>query len=155
MTPPNLPRPDSGDDRFTCHEAAADAPTAALIRDGFSQWLRRHTALDETRLCDVALAVNEALANTAEFAYPSDRVGTVDFEAVNDRIRRNLTITIADQGHWRDLDPLCRRPSRGRGIPLMRTLADSVIIDTSGRGTSICMRFDYVRNDLPVELGVC
>ncbi|MEI6251550.1 MAG: hypothetical protein WCP30_01960 [Mycobacteriaceae bacterium] len=29
-----------------------------------------------------------------------------------------------------------------RGIPLMRTLADSVTIDTSGLGTSVRLRFD-------------
>jgi anti-sigma regulatory factor (Ser/Thr protein kinase) len=38
-----------------------------------------------------------------------------------------------------------RERSRGRGIPLMRTLADSVIIDTSGLGINVCLRFDDVR----------
>lgn len=43
------------------------------------------------------LAVNEALANTAEFAYllKGGGVGTIDVEAVRDG--DNLTVTIADQ----------------------------------------------------------
>ena len=31
---------------------------------------------------------------------------------------------------------------------------DFVIIDTSGLGTSVCMRFDGLRTGLPVEVGV-
>lgn len=98
--------------------------------------------MDETRLCDVVLAVNEALANAAEFAYPDGGSGTVDLEAVRDTRRRVLMVTVSDQGRWRETNPLHRQRSRGRGIPLMRSLADSVVIDTSGLGTSVCLRFD-------------
>lgn len=109
--------------------------------------------MDETQLCDVILAVNEALANTAEFAYVDGGEGTLDLEAVRDSGCRTLTVTVSDRGHWRETNPLNRQRRRGRGIPLMRTLADSVIIDTSGLGTSVCMRFDEVRADLPMEVG--
>lgn len=96
------------------------------------------------------LAVNEALANSAEFAYVAGGDGTVDLEAVRDPGRRTLTVTVSDRGRWRETNPLDRQRRRGRGIPLMRTLADSVIIDTSGLGTSVCMRFDDVCADLAV-----
>ena len=135
--------PDSGDDRFCGNDAAADASTVGILRDEFSRWLRRGSGgMDETRLCDVVLAVNEALANAAEFAYVDGGAGTVDLEAVRDLGRRTITVTVSDLGHWRESNPLHRQLSRGRGIPLMRTLADSVIIDTSGLGTSVCLRFD-------------
>ena len=131
--------------RFTCADAAADPAAAASVRDEFARWLRRNLDMDETRLCDVVLAVNEALANVAEFAYP-DRgsSGIFDLDAVYDCAGAVLTVTICDQGHWRDSDPVGAARNRGRGIPLMRTLADSVIIDTSGPGTSVCLRFDLV-----------
>ena len=153
MSAAYFPCPDA-DDRFSRNDAAADAACVAWIRDDFARWLRRGTGLDETRLCDVILAVNEALANTAEFAYVDGGEGTVDLEAVRDPGRRTLTVTVSDRGHWRETNPLNRQRCRGRGIPLMRTLADSVIIDTSGLGTSVCMRFDDIHADLPVGAGV-
>lgn len=141
------------DDRFARSDRSADATSVAAIRGEFSTWLRRGGALDETRLCDVILAVNEALANAAEFAYADGGAGRMDLEAFRDQVRRTLTVRVSDRGHWRETDPLNRRRCRGRGIPLMRTLADSVVIDTSGLGTSVCLRFDDVRHDLPVQVG--
>ncbi|MCW1958412.1 MAG: ATP-binding protein [Mycobacterium sp.] len=132
----------------------ADPAAAAKIRAVFARWLRRETGLDETRLCDVILAVNEALANAAEFAYVDGGEGTVHLEAVRDPIRRTLTVTVSDRGRWRETNPLKRQRRRGRGIPLMRTLADSLTIGTSALGTSVCIRFDDVRTGVPVEVGV-
>lgn len=144
--------PENGDERFTRTDVSADAVTAAWTRDEFTQWLRRRTGLDPTRVCDVVLAVNEALANSVEFAYLDGGDGTVDVEAVRDVRRCTLTVTVSDRGHWRETDPLNRQRCRGRGIPLMRTFADSVIIDTSGLGTSVAMRFDDVHAPRPVEV---
>lgn len=141
-------------ERFACNHASAEPACVAWIRDDFARWLRRGNGLDETRLCDVVLAVNEALANTAEFAYVDGGGGTVDLEAIRDPARRTLTVTVSDRGRWRETNPLNRQRTRGRGIPLMRALADSVIIDTSGLGTRVCMRFDDLRTGLPVEVGV-
>ena len=139
--------------RFARNDATADAPTVAALRDEFGRWLRRNVGIDETRLCDVVLAVNEELANVAEFAYlDRDEPGTVDLEAVVDPRRTVLTVTVGDQGHWRDTDPLRTARNRGRGIPLMRTLADAVVIDTSALGTSVCLRFDNVGASRPAGL---
>jgi serine/threonine-protein kinase RsbW len=135
------PCTDADDDRFAFNDAPASPTAAARIRDEFARWLRRRTDLDESRLCDVLLAVNEALANSAEFAYVDGGDGTVDVEAVHDARRNALTVRVFDHGHWRETDPLNRQRRRGRGIPLMRTLADSVVIDTSGLGTSVAMQF--------------
>jgi anti-sigma regulatory factor (Ser/Thr protein kinase) len=50
-------------------DAVADPQRAAEIRREFSNWLRRHFMLDATKASDMVLAVNEAMANAAEFAY--------------------------------------------------------------------------------------
>lgn len=141
-----------------CNAAAADASTAASIRAGFAHWLRR-AGLDEPRLCDIVLALNEALSNVAEFAYADGPTGRVDVQAALDRDRCTLTVTVADrgqgrEGQWREgqgreeqrreLGPSHPQRRRGRGIPLMRALADALVIDTSAVGTTVVMRFDTV-----------
>lgn len=129
--------------RFSRVQAAADGSTAARLREEFGRWLRGATDLAEASLCDVVLAVNEALANAAEFAYRQDLPsGTVDLEGVLDGA--TLLVTVADGGQWLPSDPQRRQGCRGRGIPLMRTLADDVVIATSAAGTTVRLRFDDV-----------
>lgn len=125
-------------------EGDGDGAAVARVREQFAQWLSRCTDLGETRLCDVVLAVNEALANAAEFAYlQARRPGRLDVEAV---VRRDdaLTVSVADHGRWRSTDSTQQQRCRGRGIPLMCTLADSVAIDATSSGTSVRLRFDQV-----------
>jgi serine/threonine-protein kinase RsbW len=71
-------------------------------------------------------------------------MGTIDVEAVQDRVAATLTVTITDQGSWHEPEPAKQGRVRGRGIPLMRALADDVTIDTSALGTTVCLRFDNV-----------
>ncbi len=141
MTTPSYPSHTADGGRFTRNDVVADPHNAARVRDEFATWLRSCGDIDRVRFSDVVLAVNEALANTAEFAYlHKGGVGTVDVEAVRDG--DTLTITIADQGHWRESTPATQSRSRGRGIPLMRALADHVTIDSSSLGTTVCLRFE-------------
>ncbi|KAA0112052.1 ATP-binding protein [Mycolicibacterium sp. P1-5] len=141
MTTPSYPSPSADGDRFIRNEVVADAHSAARVRDEFATWLRACGDIDRVRFSDVVLAVNEALANTAEFAYLlKGGIGTIDVEAVRDG--HNLTVTIADQGHWRESTPATQSRTRGRGIPLMRALADHVTIDSSALGTTVCLRFE-------------
>ncbi len=145
MTTPSYPCPTSDGNRFAFNEFTADPYAAGHVRNEFAAWLRRRVALDETRFSDVVLAVNEALANAAEFAYLKNRgIGTIDVEAVQNSVDATLTVTITDQGCWREPDPTTRGRTRGRGIPLMRALADELTIDTSKLGTTVCLRFDKV-----------
>jgi len=55
--------------QFVRTGVVADADGAASVRREFSDWLRRSFTLDTTKASDVVLAVNEAMANAAEFAY--------------------------------------------------------------------------------------
>ena len=77
----------------------------AHLRNEFARWLRRTTGMDETRLCDTVLAVNEALANAAEFAYLDGGAGTLDVDAVLDPARRTVIVTVTDHGRWRGDQP--------------------------------------------------
>lgn len=123
---------------------AADATGAAQIRVDFEGWLQRHFALSEERLNDLVLAVNEALANAAEFAYVDEPgSGSVQLCAEYDAKSNVLTVAIEDQGRWRpaasvsDNDMASRL--RGRGIPLMHALADKATIETTTGGTHVTL----------------
>ncbi len=63
-------------------EIAADAASAAETRKEFGSWLRQQFTLDEERYNDLVLAVYEARANAAEYAYvDSSLPGTVGLSA--------------------------------------------------------------------------
>lgn len=126
------------------HSVAADAASVGQAREEFSRWLRQF-GLNATRHSDIVLAVNEALANSAEFAYLTDRCpGDVSLQANYDAAAASLAITIADEGVWREPNPAATPALRGRGIPLMRTLSDQATIKTSPGGTTVSLRFDNV-----------
>jgi anti-sigma regulatory factor (Ser/Thr protein kinase) len=132
--------------RFAQTSALADAACAAQMRQEFSVWLKRYFALDTTRISDVVLAVNEALANAAEFAYAAvDRPGAMHLLADYDPYSAVLTVTVADEGAWRRGDGERRHISRGRGIPLMEALADHATIDSSPTGTRVRLEWNHVR----------
>jgi anti-sigma regulatory factor (Ser/Thr protein kinase) len=119
----------------------ADARTVARFRRELSRWLRGRFALDPVRLNDVLLAVNEALTNAAEFAYRGLR-GTVTMQARYVAADRALVFEVSDRGAWRHTDPKSRSNTRGRGIPLMRALADSATIYRLPGGTRVRLQFD-------------
>jgi serine/threonine-protein kinase RsbW len=139
--------PDSGrrdsSTRFAQTNVLADAACAAQMRQEFSVWLQRYFALDATQLSDVVLAVNEALANAAEFAYSAvDQPGAMHLQAEYDGGASVLTVTVTDEGAWRI--PEKESQSRGRGIPLMRALADRATIDSSAAGTRVRLEWNHV-----------
>jgi serine/threonine-protein kinase RsbW len=125
--------------RFTRVDTA-DARTVAQFRHDLSRWLRAHFALDPERLSDVLLAVNEALTNAAEFAYAGRR-GTMTMDARYRAGDSTLLIDVADRGSWRWADPTAQSNIRGRGIPLMRALADRATISPRPTGTHVQLQF--------------
>ncbi|WP_319450079.1 MULTISPECIES: ATP-binding protein [unclassified Mycobacterium] len=125
-------------ERFERIGLAATLQTAARTREEFADWLRRSFDLDPVRLSDLVLAINEALANSAEFAYgANDVVGTMDLLAWHDSAESSITVVVADRGEWRMTDTAPTTRSRGRGIPLMRALSDRTAIETSLDGTQV------------------
>jgi serine/threonine-protein kinase RsbW len=120
---------------------AADAHGAALTRAHFGQWLAQHLPLDESRLGDLLLATYEALANAAEHAYLQSSVhDTMDLHAHYESDPNRFVVTVSDQGQWpQPLEASAEAASsiRGRGIPLMRALADEATIRTNEGGSQI------------------
>jgi serine/threonine-protein kinase RsbW len=133
--------------RFAC-ATAADASGAARIRNGFAGWLHRHFSLSDERRSGVVLAIYEALANAAEFGYlDTPGHGTIAFTASYDDDIDTLAVTVTDRGRWRPTGTAtvpAHRALRGRGIPLMRALADEIRINTSERGTQACLTWTHL-----------
>lgn len=127
--------------QFVRAHVAADPTTAAQVRADLGVWLRARAFTDTARIDDILLAVYEAFANAAEYAYlEHTSPGTVDVQADFDSHADTLTVTITDQGQWRQPrsepgDPAHR--FRGRGIPLMRALASEASIRTTAIGTQV------------------
>lgn len=119
----------------------ADALTVARMRRELSQWLRTHLTLDPDRLNDVVLAANEALTNSAEFAYRGQQ-GTMTLQVHYDGTSGNLIVEVSDHGTWRHVDPATQPNTRGRGIPLMRGLSDQTTISQMPDGTHVRMQFN-------------
>ena len=134
--------------RFAQTSALANAACAAQLRQEFSVWLKRYFALDPTKVSDVVLAVNEALANAAEFAYTTaDHPGAMHLLADYNTASEILTVTVSDEGAWRIADGEAKKISRGRGIPLMQALADRATIDSTPAGTTVRLEWNHVGAD--------
>jgi serine/threonine-protein kinase RsbW len=132
-------------DLFECVGVTANALSAARIREEFAGWLHGHFGLDPIRSSDLVLAINEALANVAEYAYLADRqYGKVDLRAVHDPGDSRLTVLVDDRGVWRLPDHSGASRTRGRGIPLMEALSDHFSIETSPAGTRVRMVWDDI-----------
>jgi serine/threonine-protein kinase RsbW len=128
----------SNAERFERIGVMADSRHAAKTRDEFATWLRSAFDLGQDRTGDPVLAIYEALANTAEFAYVSTGLtGTVDLTASYDAMESALSVTVSDRGLWRTAAPVCGGRGRGRGIALMKALADHASIQTSTGGTTV------------------
>ena len=127
--------------RFVRTRVAADARSAARTRAEFGVWLERYFSLDDDRFSDLVLAVNEAIANAAEFAYvDAAERGTVDVLAAYDGDSDTLAVSVDDRGRWRQKKPVQHQQQmRGRGIPLMEALADDVTIDPTPQGTRVTL----------------
>ena len=131
--------------QFERVDVTADAYSAAAVRREFSDWLGRYFTLDATQASDVVLAVNEAMANAAEYAYgTAERPGTMHVRALYDGSTARLSVTVTDQGAWRSSDPAASGPRRGRGIPLMHALSDRATVDSSSAGTTVCLEWNHI-----------
>jgi serine/threonine-protein kinase RsbW len=136
------------DDRsqFARLRVAADPHSARRTRVEVRGWLETHFRLGAERLQDLVLAVSEAIANAAEFAYAdAPQEGTIDVSAAYDDASDTLAVRVNDRGRWHHHAPDQAPPDRqfrGRGIPLMRALADDTQIDPTPRGTRVTLTWN-------------
>lgn len=129
------------DEIWHAHTGTADARTVATFRRSFSEWLDRHLELGEERIADIVLATDEAMSNCADHAYRVvGDVGTMTLQIAYYPATTELQVHVVDHGRW--LEPDFEVSSmRGRGILLMRALADDCAIDGGGDGTTVRLRF--------------
>jgi serine/threonine-protein kinase RsbW len=137
---------------FSRPNIAADAASAAHTRVEFGAWLREYFTLGDERFNDLLLAVYEALANAAEYAYVDAPLpGTVGLSAAYAPDSDTLMVTVIDHGSWRPPTGTCSANLRGRGIPLMHALADEATIEGTPTGTEVTLAWFKLMNGQPYK----
>lgn len=113
--------------------ASVELPTTVRLQ--LIEWLRGLGASDDT-VFTIGLATYEAMANAVIHAYPPGIAGQVELHAwVDDG---TITVTVADHGRWKP--PLnAPDPLRGRGLVLIRQLAEQTSMVPGEQGTLIRM----------------
>lgn len=106
------------------------------VRHQLERWAAR-TGLPAPAVDDLVLSTYEALANAAEHAYPSGS-GPVDMVAARTTDGRVLVI-VSDRGRWRP--PPADPGFRGRGLLMIRALAQRVEVQQGSHGTTVHMEW--------------
>jgi serine/threonine-protein kinase RsbW len=119
-----------------------DLPALAQELPGARAQLRRWSQavhLTAELVEDVVLAVDEALANAVEHAYepPAGRPSTVTVFAGRLTPDPQVYVVVSDAGHWR-LPPV-HAGVRGRGVAMMKALADHFDLHHNENGTTVLL----------------
>lgn len=124
----------------------ADPAQLTVIRHELAGWLASLSLTDD-ETADVVLAVDEAAANSVRHAYGPGEAGAVELTLWTEPGGRSpggvsrpatLCIEVVDHGRWQ---PPAERPTEGgRGIPLMSTMSESVLIHYDERGSRVLLR---------------
>jgi anti-sigma regulatory factor (Ser/Thr protein kinase) len=108
--------------------------SATLAREALRQFTEE-VATNGDRRFDLITAVGEAVANAIE--HGDHETGSVfELEARTDA--DSLVVDVRSRGHWRPFTPSYER---GRGIPIMRSYADSFEIASTQEETRVTLGF--------------
>jgi anti-sigma regulatory factor (Ser/Thr protein kinase) len=121
---------------LVCTGIAGQPGPLVAVRHNLQRWAA-HTGLSTLDVADLVLASYEALANAVEHAYPSGG-GPVDLVAARAADGRVL-VAVRDYGRWRP--PPSDPGSRGRGLPMINTLAHRAAVLHSAHGTYVRMEW--------------
>ncbi len=113
------------------------------VANGVLNGVGRHTALSEERRFDIALVINELLANSFEHAKPSARTPVILAAGMQGK---SLCIGVMDGGQGFEVGDALERISqpvgddglyeeRGRGLRLVQALCQEM--NFGGRGNSV------------------
>lgn len=122
----------------------ADGNVVVGLREALREWLDSSVDISAERVCDIVLATDEALANVSEHAYrdfPGAGAGAVTLDLSYDEPAATIEIQVTDQGIWREPAPTPITATRGRGLILMKKLADACTVDGRVDGTSVSLLF--------------
>jgi anti-sigma regulatory factor (Ser/Thr protein kinase) len=115
----------------------ADPAQLSVIRRELAGWLAP-LALSEDEVAGVVLAVDEAAANAVRHAYGPGQSGVVELTLWTEP--GTLCVEVVDHGSWRPPAGEDRAPGEQRGIGLMNTMTDAVLIHYDGRGSRVLLR---------------
>jgi serine/threonine-protein kinase RsbW len=113
-------------------------------RDRLRSWLADR-GWPQQEAEDMVLAVNEAVTNVVEHAYPPGRIGMCHLHAwvstTPQTGERRLVATVTDRGRWPDHVERASGEDRfrGRGLELMRGLVEQMYVQRSAGGTTIIL----------------
>jgi serine phosphatase RsbU (regulator of sigma subunit)/anti-sigma regulatory factor (Ser/Thr protein kinase) len=99
------------------------------LRNTLGRWLRAAGA-NENELFDITLSVSEAATNAIEHAYGAREA---NFAVRCEHNGQQVAVTVRDLGRWRTTRP----HGGGRGLEIIRSLADSVKISSDQEGTIV------------------
>lgn len=107
----------------------------AAVRRRTAEWATA-AGMDQPTVDDLVLATHEALANVADHAYPDgDGEAWLDIECRRDEI----VVVVRDHGRWQPPTP---DPGwRGRGLVIIRGLAERVAVHRGEHGTTVEMHW--------------
>jgi anti-sigma regulatory factor (Ser/Thr protein kinase) len=115
----------------------AQAANVAVVRHALAG-LAEGIGMDEPGIADLKTVVTEACMNVVVHAYPADRPGSLEVEAVPDL--GGLTVAVRDYGMGIRPRPDVERPSLRIGLTLIAALSSSFEIKGgTDRGTEIRM----------------
>lgn len=129
-------------------EVAGDLRGLSGMRRELAAWLRGH-GLISSAVRDLVLATSEATANAAEHGSGGRASESVTVRAwleqgSSDPDPGTVFVSVRDRGVWR---PATSFDERGRGLVLMRALADDVSVE-SADGTTVVLR-RRLRQEVP------
>ncbi|MFI6028076.1 ATP-binding protein [Amycolatopsis magusensis] len=120
---------------------SACAAEVTVLRRAITSWARA-LGLDDDKVQDLALAVHEAMANVVDHAYRGDD-GPMEVRAWPHQ--GSVIVVVSDHGSWRTPTPHAEGyTTRGRGLKLIKTLADEVAVQAGERGTALRMTWSQV-----------
>jgi anti-sigma regulatory factor (Ser/Thr protein kinase) len=123
-------------------ELVAHAESVAVVRNLVSRFVE-NAGYGGPKADAVRLAVTEACTNAVLHAY-GDRPGLLYVDAVltdDDE----LLVGVRDEG--RGIQPYDETRQNGFGVPLMVSLSDSMSVESTERGTTVCLSFQLERAD--------
>ena len=111
----------------------AEATQLAGMRAQLRGWLEL-CGIGKDTTQGVLVAASEACANAVEHGYRNSAAGRILLRAT--ATADQLRLTVSDSGSWKPADAPAS-PHRGRGIGLMRALADQVTVVSGAAGTTV------------------
>ncbi|MCO1657194.1 SpoIIE family protein phosphatase [Pseudonocardia humida] len=124
---------------------AAEPEQLGVLRRAVGAWCQM-IGMGEGGLTDLQLALGEAVTNSVEHAYLGAEPAGVDVEL--DRLPGGaVDVRVRDSGHWR---PPPEDPGfRGRGLSLIRDIAEELAVEPGPDGTTVRFRVPAVPLDAP------